>query len=134
MAQETGLEPGLMARILIVDDSSFQRRMIRGLLLRMGHEVIEAGSGSAGLEVLYAEEPDLMTIDLLMPELTGYQLLERLRAEQHPIPRVVLTADVQASARRRCMELGALDVLTKPPKEPELRGAIESVLAGAASS
>lgn len=118
-----------MARILIVDDSSFQRRLIRGLLTHMGHEVIETDCGASGLETLRSEQPDLLILDLLMPEMTGYEVLETLQSEQASVPRLVLTADVQDSARRRCLNLGAVRVLNKPPKEPELRDAIDAALA-----
>jgi twitching motility two-component system response regulator PilH len=118
-----------MAKILIVDDSSFQRRMIRGLLTRLGHEVIEADSGAAGIALLAAERPDLMMLDLLMPEMTGYEVLERLRQTRDPAPLLILTADVQDTARQRCMSLGAARVLNKPPRLAELQQAIESALA-----
>jgi len=123
-----------MAKILIVDDSSFQRRLVRGLLTRMGHEVSEADSGSAGLDALETEAPDLMIVDLLMPDLTGYQVLERLQWSSVATPRIVLTADVQDAARLQCLELGASHVLNKPPKEEQLREAIEKALGSGESS
>ncbi len=117
-----------MAKILIVDDSSFQRRMIRGLLLRMGHEVSEADSGATGLAAVETEAPDVLLVDLLMPDLTGYQVLERLRDAGASFPRIVLTADVQHSAEELCLSLGALRVLHKPPNEKDLKAALELAL------
>ncbi|MCB1022098.1 MAG: response regulator [Acidobacteria bacterium] len=118
-----------MAKILIVDDSSFQRRLVRGLLTRLGHEVIEADSGASGLVMLQKGQPELMLVDLLMPELTGYEVLEKLQQQACSIPRVVLTADVQETAKQQCLELGAFRVLNKPPKEELLRETINLALA-----
>ncbi len=120
-----------MAKILIVDDSSFQRRLIRGLLTRLGHDVVEADNGENGLSALDADSPDLLLVDLLMPGMTGFDVLARLQDRRAALPRLVLTADVQDSARQRCLELGASEVLNKPPKEWELRDAIANALSGA---
>ncbi|MEZ5361755.1 MAG: response regulator [Bryobacterales bacterium] len=117
-----------MAKILIVDDSSFQRRLVRGLLTKLGHEVIEADSGASGLAMLRESRPELVLVDLLMPELSGYEVLERLQQESCPIPRVVLTADVQETAKQQCLGLGAFRVLNKPPKEKLLHETINLAL------
>ena len=122
-----------MAKILIVDDSSFQRRLVRRLLCELGHEVIEAEDGSKGLDAFHAEAPDLLLVDLLMPGLTGYDVLERLHEERTPVPRVVLTADIQMSAKQRCLDLGAAGVLSKPPSREALSDAVENALAGVGS-
>ena len=82
-----------MPKILIVDDSSFQRRMIRRALGPLALDTIEAGDGRAAIELVQQESPDVILLDLLMPELDGFQVLAELQKEHCPIPRVVLTAD-----------------------------------------
>jgi twitching motility two-component system response regulator PilH len=117
-----------MARILIVDDSSFQRRLLRAMVTQLGHEVSEASCGSSGLAAVAADSPDVVLLDLLMPGLTGFEMLERLKEANSQIPRIVLTADVQDSAREQCLELGALRVLHKPPKQGDLALALDAAL------
>ena len=69
-----------MAKILIVDDSSFQRRTIRSLLCGLGHEVSEAADGAAGVEMAKGDPSlDILFVDLLMPVLDGFGALELLR-------------------------------------------------------
>jgi CheY-like chemotaxis protein len=67
------------ARILVVDDDSITRELVRGVLERAGHEVREAPDGRAGLRELFAASPDLVILDVGMPELDGWATLERVR-------------------------------------------------------
>ena len=117
-----------MPKILIVDDSSFQRRMIRRALGPLAQDTIEAGDGRAALELVQQESPDVILLDLLMPELDGFQVLAELQQKHCLIPRVVLTADVQDTAPERCRDLGAFDVIHKPPSEERLRSILERAL------
>ena len=117
-----------MPQILIVDDSSFQRRLIRRALGPLAEDTIEAGDGRAAIELLQHESPDVILLDLLMPELDGFQVLAELQKEHCLIPRVVLTADVQDSAAERCRDLGAFDVIHKPPSAEKLQGVLERAL------
>lgn len=118
-----------MPKILIVDDSSFQRRLIRRVLGPLAEDTIEACDGLAALAVLQHETPDVILLDLLMPELDGFGVLEQLLKIKCPIPRVVLTADVQETALQRCMDLGAFDVVHKPPSEEKLHSVLARALA-----
>ncbi len=117
-----------MPKILIVDDSSFQRRMIRRALGPLAQDTIEAGDGRAAIELVQQESPDVILLDLLMPVLDGFQVLAELQKKHCSIPRVVLTADVQDTAAERCRDLGAFDVIHKPPSEERLRGVLERAL------
>ena len=117
-----------MPQILIVDDSSFQRRLIRRALGPLAEDTIEAGDGRAAIELLQEESPDVILLDLLMPRLDGFEVLAQLQKEHCPIPRVVLTADVQDTTTKRCRDLGAFDVIHKPPSEEKLRGVLERAL------
>lgn len=117
-----------MALILIVDDSSFQRRVIRNLVRQAGHETEEAENGRAGLEKAAARKPDIILTDLLMPELGGLELLEALSEQGAAIPVIIITANIQESVRRRCLELGAAAVVNKPVRREELLPALEKAL------
>ena len=117
-----------MALVLIVDDSSFQRRMIRNILAGDGHETIEAGDGGAGIEMAAAHTPDCMLMDLLMPGVSGLEALQALHDQGNAIPVIILTSDIQESVREQCLDLGARAFLNKPPKKEELLGTIQTVL------
>ena len=101
---------------------------MRSMVARLGHEVVEATCGSSGLAAVESESPDAIILDLLMPGLTGFEVLEQLRDAGSPVPRIVLTADVQDSSRERCLSLGALRLLHKPPKSPDLAEALSDAL------
>ena len=119
-----------MAKILLVDDSSFQRKNVSKLLVTMGHEVVTAENGQSGLEKAEADQPDLIITDLLMPVMDGISYLRGLKARHLAIPIVVATADVQEASKAECLKLGAKAFLTKPVKEPELEEAIATSLSG----
>ncbi|GAB1544848.1 hypothetical protein NUACC21_75240 [Scytonema sp. NUACC21] len=117
-----------MALILIVDDAAFTRRMIRKSLVAAGYEILEASNGQEGLEMAAVHNPDCMLIDLLMPGMDGFAVLEALRDLQSTIPVIVISADIQENVKQRCLELGAAGFINKPPKEEELRQILEQVL------
>ncbi|WP_071515048.1 response regulator [Geitlerinema sp. PCC 9228] len=117
-----------MAKILIVDDAWFSRRLIAKALQAEQNEILEAKDGKEALEFAIAEHPDCMVLDLLMPELNGYEVLESLKTLGYSIPTIVMTADVQETSRQRCMELGAIAVLNKPPQPQALHQAIQQSL------
>ncbi len=126
-----GPEDSEMALILIVDDSSFQRRAIRSLVRQAGHETEEAENGRAGLEKAAARKPDIILTDLLMPELGGLELLEALSEQGVAVPVIIITGNIQESVRQRCLELGAAAVVNKPVRQEELLPAIEKALGDA---
>ena len=103
-----------MALILIIDDSDFQRRLMRKLIERQGHTVIEAANGQEGLDMIATQSPACVFLDLIMPESNGFELLENLQQQKLDIPAVVVTADVQTSTHQQCLELGAMAVINKP--------------------
>jgi CheY-like chemotaxis protein len=115
-----------MEKILIVDDS----RLIRMRLKKMigdSYELIEAENGKDALLKAVSENPDCIISDLLMPEMDGFQLLEQIQKKELGFPVIVLTADIQSDTRKRCLELNAITVLNKPPKQEELDEALASV-------
>ncbi|MCG8619564.1 MAG: response regulator [Desulfobacterales bacterium] len=119
-----------MAKLLLIDDSWLTRRGLSGMVSAMGHTVIEAENGSLGLEMVGTENPDCILLDLLMPEMDGYGVLTRLAETGNQIPVLVCTADIQDTAREKCLALGAAGFLNKPPQETELKELITSVLGG----
>ncbi len=117
-----------MAKVLVIDDSGFQRRWITRTLTALGHETIEAVNGLEGLRVAGAERPDCITVDLNMPEMDGIAFLGNLKSGETPIPVIVITANIQDDTRKLCTELGAAAFLNKPFKPTELEQALSACL------
>jgi CheY-like chemotaxis protein len=116
-----------MATILIVDDATFSRRMIRKYLLADNYQILEATNGREALETIDNQTPDCILTDLLMPDMDGFEFLSNLQAQQLKIPTIIISADIQETSRDRCLELGAIAFINKPPKETELRQAVRQV-------
>jgi CheY-like chemotaxis protein len=126
MSVRTGSKKGL---ILIVDDSRLIRTMVRKILKETGYAVEEAVSGSEGLAKVDAEKPDCIILDILMPGMSGYDVLSELKSKSLGVPIIILTADIQDTSRKKCMDLGAVDFINKPPKDDDLINAIDRALA-----
>jgi len=118
-----------MALVLIADDAAFARRMVRKALQANDHVVLEAANGLECLDMLANHSPECIFLDLLMPELDGFGVLQKMREQSIEIPVVVLSADIQESAREQCMALGAFAMLKKPPKAPQIQEALQKALA-----
>ena len=119
-----------MARILIIDDSAFTRRQLRKVLISLGHDVVEAGTGAEGLSMLEEHTPNYVVTDLLMPEMDGFQFIDAVRKRTDALretPILVLSADVQEASRYRTSELGAERFLNKPVKPEMIRMALEDI-------
>ena len=119
-----------MPKILIIDDSSFQRRIVTSLLRDEGHVVITAENGRDGIGMARSESPDLIVSDLLMPEFDGYYLLREARESGPAVPILILTSDIQDTTRDECIRLGAAGLVNKPVKREALLSAIAQVLSG----
>ena len=117
-----------MASILIIDDSSFMRGKLRAILKKENHTIQEADDGIKGLQLASSQRFDVILLDIIMPGMDGLKILGALRERNSSSPVIVITADIQESVRRQCMELGAVDVLNKPPKESDLLNAIARVI------
>jgi class 3 adenylate cyclase/CheY-like chemotaxis protein len=116
----------LTARLLVVDDDEANRDMLSRRLERLGYQVAVTPDGRAALDRL-AEEPfDLILLDIVMPELDGYQVLLRLKADDvlRHIPVIVLSASDELDSAVRCIQLGAEDYLAKPIDAVLLRARI----------
>jgi len=120
-----------MAKILIIDDSVFQRRSIRKILSVDEHDIQEAANGHQGLETLATFTPDCILLDILMPDMNGLSFLKALQQQGATVPVIVLTADIQDTTSQECLKLGAKEVIHKPllPAEGEkLRNIVNRVL------
>lgn len=117
-----------MRRVLVVDDSRIHRAMVRAALTKHGFEVFEATSGEQALAVVPLHAPDLVLLDLLLPDMDGIAVLRELRRYGCEIPVLVITADQQEMTAHLLRTLGALDVLHKPIHLESLVEAVEGVL------
>jgi len=108
----------LSSRVLIIDDQPANLRLLEDLLAREGFtHVVGTTDAHKALDLYAAFDPDLIVLDLMMPELDGYAVLEQLKRRGDPYdyrPVLVVTADATSEARRRALSLGAKDFLTKP--------------------
>lgn len=117
-----------MATILVVDDSTYARRRMRQTLEEAGHTVNEASSGMAALESFVTDAPQLVMLDLTMEDMSGMEVLARLR-EIDPRARViVVSADVQRSTSKLVGEAGAFRFLGKPADPADVLEAVRAAL------
>jgi DNA-binding response OmpR family regulator len=124
-----------VSRLLVVEDDPDIALALRLLLTRAGHQVAHAKDGRAGLRDAYTERPELVILDIGLPGMDGWQVLERLR-DVSDVPVLLLTAHGQESDKVRGLRGGADDYLTKPFTNAELVARVEALLrraAGAAS-
>jgi CheY-like chemotaxis protein len=123
MASEKG-------RILIVDDDPHAVEILTRMLEREGYECVSAASGPAALQRLCERAVDVILLDVMMPEMDGLQVCERLRqdSELRQIPVVLLTAKDDMETRSRGMALGVSEYLTKPVNKRELFSRIAAQL------
>jgi len=117
-----------MARILVTDDSNFIRRITCNILRDAGHDIIEADNGNTCLQAVAEHAPDALFLDLVMPEMDGFEVLQALHDAECHIPVIVLTADIQDSVKTECLNLGASGFLNKPPKADKVMAALAIAL------
>jgi DNA-binding response OmpR family regulator len=115
------------SRVLVVDDDVLTRGVLREVLERAGHDVREAPDGRAGLRDLYTATPDLVILDVEMPELDGWTTLERIR-ELSDVPVLMLTARETELERVRGLNGGADDYVVKPFGRQELAARVQALL------
>jgi putative two-component system response regulator len=120
----------LRARILVADDSAAIRQVVASFLETEGYEVLVACNGRQALELVAGERPDLVLLDVTMPDMGGFEVCRRLKEDEETalIPVTMLTVMDDAEHRRLGLEAGADDFLTKPFDEYLLRARIASQL------
>ena len=119
------------SRILIVDDDPDLRVLARRALDKDGHSIREAADGHEALAAMSEWKPDLLVLDLVMPEMDGLEVLRRLRADAGTagLPVLVLTAHGDETSTRAGFDVGATDYLTKPFSMPQLAARVRACLA-----
>lgn len=113
--------------VLVVDDERNLRKMLRYYLERERYRVVEAADGQEALFVARSERPDLVLLDLMMPEMGGYDFMRRFTREADT-PVIMLTAKLEESDKVAGLELGADDYVTKPFGVQELIARVRAVL------
>lgn len=119
-----------MSRVLVVDDEPDVLLLCRLNLQQRGHELLEATDGSTALQLALDRHPDVVVLDLMMPGMNGYEVLETLQNDERTsdIPILVLTAKSLRADRERSHRLGASGFLTKPFLPSELCDMVESLV------
>jgi CheY-like chemotaxis protein len=118
------------SRILIVEDSAVIRRLIEVCLRAADLEIITRDDGKSGLHAVSSESPDLVVLDIGLPGMDGWEVLDRIRRDPatEKIPVVVLTAHAEEESRRRANEGGADAFVTKPFQPNDFRATVLSLL------
>ena len=119
-----------MARILIAEDNAEIRALVSSILVEEGHKVSVAQNGQQGLEMLMEDPPDILVLDIMMPQMDGYSVLKELKSSgvKDQMKILILTAKTSESDWVRGYKLGADSYLTKPFDTDELINAIEDLL------
>ena len=105
--------PAIPAQVLVVDDDDDLRAMVAKLLVRAGMHTLEAADGNEGLRKFFASRPDLVVLDVSMPGMDGFAVLERIR-DLSDVPVLLLTAHGVEMEKVRGLQAGADDYVTKP--------------------
>lgn len=102
-----------MSKILIAEDEEFIANLYKVNLEKHGVEAEVAGDGQAAIDALDRERPDLLLLDLLMPDKDGFQVLEHIMSKGYELPVVILTNLSQEIDKQKCQEMGAKDFFVK---------------------
>ena len=118
-------------RILIVDDSFYMRTMLKNMLTDAGYDVVgEAANGQQALEMAVATSPDLITLDVILPDNTGLDVLKGIRQQQPDAKVVMCSAVGQETIVNEAIENGALAYIVKPFSEERVLEIVGSALNG----
>jgi CheY-like chemotaxis protein len=118
-------------RVLIIDDEETIQTVVQfGIQMAVGWEVLRAGSGAQGIQTAQMEQPDVILLDVMMPEMDGIATFRALQAgiETEQIPVILLTAKAQTAETRQFNELGVSGVITKPFNSLNLPEQISRIL------
>jgi pilus assembly protein CpaE len=118
-------------KILIIDDDLDTLRLVGLMLQRQGYQISAATNGQQGLEKAFEEDPDLILLDVMMPDMDGYEVTRRLRQNPSTLetPVLMFTAKTQLDDKVTGFEVGANDYLTKPTHPSELQARVKTLLA-----
>lgn len=116
-----------MKKILIVDDSMFTRNIHRGMLKALNYKTVEADSGTTGIETYKTEKPDAIIIDLLMPDMDGFDAVVKILEFDPKAKVMICSTDRQKFRKAEAKEIGVLHFLHKPLDEDQLNEALSSI-------
>ena len=124
-----------MPKILVVEDNEENRDSLSRRLQRRGFEVVMAADGKIGVEMAVVEKPDLILMDMNMPNVDGWEATRQIKAHSATakVPVIALTAHAMTGDRERAIEAGCTDYHTKPIEFAKLLSQIESILQGGRS-
>ncbi len=117
-----------MTRILIVDDEPPIRRLLRTSLVSQGFQIVEAATGREALDEVGQAQPDLIVLDLGLPDMQGQEVIRLLRGQGSSVPIVVLSSRTDETGKVEALDLGADDYVTKPFGTDELLARIRTAL------
>lgn len=121
-----------MSRILIVEDNEMNADMLSRRLQRLGHEVLVAVDGQAGVDMVRAHKPDLVLMDMDLPVIDGWAATRQIKADQEVrhIPVMALTAHAVVGEREKALQAGCVDYDTKPIEWSRLKLKVATILEG----
>ena len=119
-----------MVKILLVEDNEMNRDMLSRRLIRKKFEVVIAINGVEGVEMSISEIPDIILMDMSLPELDGWEATKKIKATQHTkdIPVIPITAHAMTGDREKCLQAGCDDYDTKPVEFPRLLDKIKNLI------
>src|SRR5215813_13227790 len=115
-------------KILVIDDERLVRWSLRQKCEEWGYQVVEAAGGDPGLRLAQHESPDLVLLDVRMPDINGLQVLEQIKKAPEAPPVIMITADPQLDDVKNALKLGAYDFVGKPLDFDELHVTIQNAL------
>jgi two-component system KDP operon response regulator KdpE len=115
-------------RVLVIDDEPAIRKLLRVGLSAHGYQIVEASSGKTALELLGEQSPDLVILDLGLPDMQGHELLRTMRARNDSVPIVVLSSRDDEAGKVQALDSGADDYVTKPFGMDELLARMRAAL------
>ena len=117
-----------MAKVLVVDDSEFMRKVLRNILEAGGHKVIEAGSADEALDRFVKEGADVITMDIVMPDKDGIEAVKRLKEANQGVKIIMVSALGHQRTVMRSLEAGAVDFIIKPFTADDVLESVNAVL------
>lgn len=121
-------------KILIVDDEEMSIKLIEMQLLKDNHEILTSTDGREAVDIIKNEQPDLVISDIMMPFMSGLELLEIIKAENKKIPVILVSALDDVEVVQTAIGMGADDFIIKPVKMDELALRIHRVMANATAN
>jgi len=120
----------ISGKILVVDDNDSNRNLLAHQLSRQGHAIDTASSGSIALEMIRKSAPDLILLDLFMPDMNGFDVLREMNKDEalRAVPVIIITGLSDKSAAVKCIEAGAFDLLIKPVNPSLLQARVSACL------